>query len=171
MEAPTTALVLAYPDFRMPLIVAIKASSREIGEVWPQKDDNRTELPIHIASLRLNHAEMNYSTYERDRLVYFRTQEVSALPFVPSLQIVHGPWNLEVRHQHTRPARKDREVDESVCWIWLWGGVFARILERKRRSLVVVFYGSRCDLKYRLRTRLEFGCWLICYRNFYYRIT
>ena len=67
-EALCVAPVLTYPDYEKPFVVSTDASSKALGAVLSQLDDNKQEHPIHYASRTLNDAEKNYSTFEREAL-------------------------------------------------------------------------------------------------------
>ena len=62
-EAP----VLAYPHFNLEFRLKTDASSEALGAVLSQEQDG-AERPIEYASRRLNKAEQNYSTTEREAL-------------------------------------------------------------------------------------------------------
>ena len=64
----TTPPVLIYPKYEKEFIVATDASSRAVGAVLSQLDDDGREHPIHYASRSLNDAERNYSAFEREAL-------------------------------------------------------------------------------------------------------
>ena len=64
----TTAPVLEYPDYGKPFIVSTDASSKEIGAVLAQIDEDNRENPVHCATRVLNAAEIYYSAFEREAL-------------------------------------------------------------------------------------------------------
>ena len=67
-ESLTKPPVLVYPNYGKPFIVSTDASSKAVGAVLSQLDDNGREHPIHYASRNLNEAEKNYSAFEREAL-------------------------------------------------------------------------------------------------------
>ena len=60
--------MLVYPNYGKPFIESTDASSKAVGAVLSQLDDNGREHPIHYASRNLNEAEKNYSAFEREAL-------------------------------------------------------------------------------------------------------
>lgn len=60
--------VLSSPDFNRPFFVQCDASNVGIGAVLFQKDDNEGEHPIEYFSKKLNTAQKNYSTTEKECL-------------------------------------------------------------------------------------------------------
>lgn len=82
----TTALVLAFPELKSPLVVETDALATAVGEVLTQKKDGRVHL-IQYASRTLNGAERKYSVGDREALAVifglrkFRIYILSALIF------------------------------------------------------------------------------------------
>ena len=64
----TSAPVLAHPDYEGPFVVCTDASSKAVGAVLSQADENGRDHPIHYASRALSSAESNYSAIEREAL-------------------------------------------------------------------------------------------------------
>ncbi len=64
----TSAPVLAYPDYQKPFVVCTDASSKAVGAVLPQADEDGRDHPIHYAGRALSSAESNYSAVEREAL-------------------------------------------------------------------------------------------------------
>ncbi len=52
----TSAPVLAYPDFQRPLVTCTDDSSKTVGAVLSQTDENGRDHPIHYASRALSAA-------------------------------------------------------------------------------------------------------------------
>lgn len=83
-----SALLLAFPDFNQPFVVATDASSFTMGAVLAQKNPNGKVHPVQFASRTTKSAETNYSACERDDLaVIFALQKfivylLSSEPFV-----------------------------------------------------------------------------------------
>ena len=67
----TSAPVLAYPDYQKPSVVCTDASSKAVGAVLSQADENGRDHPIHYATQDLSSAESNYSAFEREALAVF----------------------------------------------------------------------------------------------------
>ncbi len=64
----TSAPVLAYPDYSKPFVVCTDASSKAVGAVLSQSDENGRDHPIHDTSRKLSSAESGYSAFEREAL-------------------------------------------------------------------------------------------------------
>ena len=64
----TSAPILSYPDYEKPFVVCTDASSRSVGAVLSQADENGRDTPIHYASRALSGAESNHSAFEREAL-------------------------------------------------------------------------------------------------------
>ena len=64
----TSVTVLAYSDYEKPFVVCTDASSKEIGAVLSQADENGRDHPIHYASRVLSSAEPNYSAFIKETL-------------------------------------------------------------------------------------------------------
>ena len=67
-EALFASSVLVYPNYKKPFIVSTDTSSRAVGAVLLQLDDEGREHLIQYASRSLNEAEKNYSAFERQAL-------------------------------------------------------------------------------------------------------
>ncbi len=64
----TSDSALAYPDYEKPFVVCTDASSKAVGAVLSQVDEDGRDYPIHYASRALSSAESNYSAFERKAL-------------------------------------------------------------------------------------------------------
>ncbi len=64
----TSAKVLSYSDYEKAFVVCTDASSRAVGAVLSQADQNRSYHPIHYASRALSAAESSYSAFEREAI-------------------------------------------------------------------------------------------------------
>ncbi len=60
----TSVQVLAYRDYEKSFVVCTNASSRAVGAVLSQADENGRDHPIHYASRALSSAEYNYSVFD-----------------------------------------------------------------------------------------------------------
>ena len=64
----TSAPVLSYPEYAKSFLVCADASSRAVGAVLSQADENGRDHPIHYVSRALSAAESNYSAFNRKAL-------------------------------------------------------------------------------------------------------
>ena len=64
----TSAPVLSYPDYAKQFVVSTDASSRAVGAVLSQADENGRDHAIIYASRALSAAESNYSAFKREVL-------------------------------------------------------------------------------------------------------
>ncbi|UYV84292.1 hypothetical protein LAZ67_X001765 [Cordylochernes scorpioides] len=70
-QALANTALLAYPDTELPISLCTDASDRAVGSVLQQLDNNNWK-PIAFFSKKLNPAQCNYSTYDRELLaIYF----------------------------------------------------------------------------------------------------
>ena len=67
-QAITTAPVLAYFDVKAKTDLYVDASGLSIGGVLQQDDENGDSRPVGFYSRRLQGAEVQYSTYDRELL-------------------------------------------------------------------------------------------------------
>ena len=63
-----SARVLAYPDYEESFVVCTDASSKAVGAVLSQADENGRDHTMHNAIGVLYSAESNYSAFEREEL-------------------------------------------------------------------------------------------------------
>ncbi|UYV85023.1 hypothetical protein LAZ67_X004325 [Cordylochernes scorpioides] len=66
-QALANTALLAYPDAELPISLCTDASDRAVGSVLQQLDNNIWK-PIAFFSKKLNPAQCNYSTYDRELL-------------------------------------------------------------------------------------------------------
>ena len=64
----TQKVLLKFPDFSKPFYLTTDASQHAIGGVLQQKDSQNNLRPLTFFSRKLNKAEINYSTIEREAL-------------------------------------------------------------------------------------------------------
>ncbi len=64
----TSAAVLSYPDYAKTFVVCTDASSRAVGTILSQADENGSDHPIEYASRPLSAAESNYSAFEKEEI-------------------------------------------------------------------------------------------------------
>ncbi|UYV73826.1 K02A2.6-like, partial [Cordylochernes scorpioides] len=69
-QALANTALLAYPDTELPISLCTDASDRAVGSVLQQLDNN-TSKPIAFFSKKLNPAQCNYSTYDRELLAIY----------------------------------------------------------------------------------------------------
>ncbi|UYV61070.1 K02A2.6-like, partial [Cordylochernes scorpioides] len=69
-QALVNTALLAYPDTELPISLCTDASDRAVGSVL-QKLDNNNWKPIAFFSKKLNPAQCNYSTYDRELLAIY----------------------------------------------------------------------------------------------------
>ncbi|UYV79078.1 hypothetical protein LAZ67_17001042 [Cordylochernes scorpioides] len=69
-QALANTALLAYPDTELPISLCTDASDRAVGSVLQQLDNN-TWKPIAFFSKKLNPAQCNYSTYDRELLAIY----------------------------------------------------------------------------------------------------
>lgn len=67
-KALTTAPVLVHPNFKKPFFVQCDASHYGVGAVLFQKDEEDNDRPIAFFSQKLNSAQQNYTTTEKECL-------------------------------------------------------------------------------------------------------
>ncbi len=67
----TLAPVLAYPDYEKKFVRCTDSSSKAVGAVLFQADEDSRDHPINYASRALLSAESNYSAFERGELASF----------------------------------------------------------------------------------------------------
>ncbi len=67
-EKLTSAPVLACPNYEEPFVVCTDASSRPVGAIISQADENGRDHPTHYASCALSAAESSYSPFEREAI-------------------------------------------------------------------------------------------------------
>lgn len=60
--------ILFHPDFAKPFKITTDASNIAVGGVLSQDDDEKKELPISFYSRKLNGAQLNYGTIEKECL-------------------------------------------------------------------------------------------------------
>src|SRR5215510_3948011 len=71
----TTAPILRLPDFNLPFEVTTDASDFAVGAVLTQTEGTETR-PVAFESRKLNSAERNYSTYEKEMLAIINALRV-----------------------------------------------------------------------------------------------
>ncbi|UYV83988.1 hypothetical protein LAZ67_X000803 [Cordylochernes scorpioides] len=69
-QALANTAPLAYPDTELPISLCTDASDRAVGSVLQQLDNNNWK-PIAFFSKKLNPAQCNYSTYDRELLAIY----------------------------------------------------------------------------------------------------
>ncbi|UYV65013.1 hypothetical protein LAZ67_3002817 [Cordylochernes scorpioides] len=69
-QALANTALLAYPDTELPISLCTDASDRAVGSVLQQLDNNNWK-PIAFFSKKLNPAQCNYSTYDRELLAIY----------------------------------------------------------------------------------------------------
>ncbi|UYV82410.1 hypothetical protein LAZ67_21001978, partial [Cordylochernes scorpioides] len=69
-QALANTALLAYPDTELPISLCTDASDRAVGSVLQQLD-NKNWKPIAFFSKKLNPAQCNYSTYDRELLAIY----------------------------------------------------------------------------------------------------
>ncbi|UYV64958.1 hypothetical protein LAZ67_3002563 [Cordylochernes scorpioides] len=69
-QALANTALLAYPDTELPISLCTDASNRAVGSVLQQLDNNNWK-PIPFFSKKLNPAQCNYSTYDRELLAIY----------------------------------------------------------------------------------------------------
>ncbi|UYV84182.1 hypothetical protein LAZ67_X001460, partial [Cordylochernes scorpioides] len=69
-QALANTALLAYPDAELPISLCTDASDRAVGSVLQQLDNNIWK-PIAFFSKKLNPAQCNYSTYDRELLAIY----------------------------------------------------------------------------------------------------
>ncbi|UYV81082.1 hypothetical protein LAZ67_19002721, partial [Cordylochernes scorpioides] len=69
-QALANTALLAYPDTELPISLCTDASDRAVGSVLQQLDNNNWK-PIAFFSKKLNPAQCNYSTYDRELLTIY----------------------------------------------------------------------------------------------------
>lgn len=102
-------MVLIYPDFSQPFVVATDASGLGIGAVLSQVRDGY-ERPIAYASRNFNNAELNYSTTEKELLgVVYGIQAFRCYLYGKKFTVIsdHRPlkWLLSLKDPGSRLAR------------------------------------------------------------------
>ena len=115
-EAFCTSPVLEYPNYENSFIVSIEASSRAVGAVLPQLDDNGRVSTIQYASINLNEAEKNYSAFEHEALgILFALKKFRHY-------LLCQAFNLHADHQALRYVINLRDPHGHIAgWMILFG--------------------------------------------------
>jgi hypothetical protein len=96
VEAP----ILKFPDWSRKFHVHVDASNVVVGSVLAQPYDDTMDHPNAYASQKLNKAERNYSTTEREALsMIFSLQKFPSLFTCKSLYIFYRPSSIEILGQ------------------------------------------------------------------------
>lgn len=107
--AITSDSVLIYPDFNDTFILATDASGIGVGAILSQNRGG-LERPVAFASKKLNKAEQNYSTIERELLgIIFGIKQFRCYLYGRRFTIItdHRPlkWILSLKDPTSRLAR------------------------------------------------------------------
>lgn len=110
-------IVLKYPDFSKDFVLTCDASDYAIGGVLQQVDDQGNLRPLSYFSRKLNSAELNYSTIEREALAIvfgLRTNRQLIGGFKVRILTDHAPltWLFGIKEPNGRVARWQVAVSE-----------------------------------------------------------
>ena len=113
----TQNVTLKFPDFTKPFFLTTDASNNAIGGVLQQKDDMDRLRPLSFFSRKLNKAEMNYSTIEREALAIVYGLKINrdlCLGYQIFVQTDHRPfiWLLTTSNANSRIARWQLSIAE-----------------------------------------------------------
>ena len=115
-ESLANATTLCYPDARQKLSIATDASDFAIGGVLQQDKGDNNFQPIAFFSRKLNKAQCNYSTYDRELLAIYESIRhfrhfIEARPF--TIYTDHRPliYALTKKNKNNETPRQARQLD------------------------------------------------------------
>lgn len=113
----TTPPILAYPNFEKPFIVSTDASSKGVGAILSQLDEQKRERPIMYASRVLNAHERKYAVAEQEALaVIFAFKQFRPYIYMQDITLItdHAAlkYLLDTKTPSGRLARWGLQIQE-----------------------------------------------------------
>ena len=95
--------LLTYPDFNLPFELHTNASDNQLGAVISQKG-----MHIDLYSRKLNRAQTNYTTTERELLAIVETlKELKKILLVHSIKVYTDHTTLKLQHGKIHKVAND----------------------------------------------------------------